>query len=58
VDVALGDVVRVDRQKVFNRAVVGNRVHLVVHTHHGEVGYFVADPVAGAGAIGAAAAAR
>jgi hypothetical protein len=48
----------VDRQKVFNRGVVGNRVHLVVHTHHGEVGYFVADPVAGAGAIGAAAAAR
>jgi hypothetical protein len=48
----------VDRQKVFNRRVVGNRVHLVVHTHHGEVGYFVADPVAGAGAIGAAAAAR
>jgi hypothetical protein len=43
VDVALADVLRVDQQKVFNRGVVGNRIHLVLHTHHGDVGYFVGD---------------
>jgi hypothetical protein len=44
VDVALSDVTKVELQKVFNRGVVGNRVHLVLHTHQGAVGYFVGDP--------------
>ena len=55
VDVALADVSRVDQQKVFNRGVVGNRIHLVLHTSHGDVGYFVADPAAGLPPIGGAA---
>lgn len=51
VDVPLADVTRVDQQKVFNGGVVGTRVHLVLHTHHGDVGYFVTDPDAWVAAI-------
>ncbi len=57
VDVSLADVARIDQQKVFNRGVVGNRIHLVLHTSHGNVGYFVADPDAWAAAVGNAVAA-
>lgn len=56
VDVALSDVTRVELQKVFNKGVVGGRIHLVVHTRTGDVGYFVGDPEAWSAAIAAAAA--
>jgi hypothetical protein len=51
VDIPLPDVTGVEVQKVFNKSVVGNRVHLVLHTHLGDVGYFVADPQVWADAI-------
>jgi hypothetical protein len=54
IDVALADVTGVRTQKVFNGGVVGNRVHLVVSTRHGEVGYFVKDNDAWLAAINAA----
>jgi hypothetical protein len=57
VDVSLADVSRIDQQKVFNRGVVGTRIHLVLHTSHGDVGYFVTDPDAWAAAVGTAVAA-
>ena len=51
IDVALADVTGVTTQKTFNRSVVGNRVHLVVHTRNGDVGYFVSDNPAWVAAI-------
>ena len=41
-------------QKVFNGGVVGNRMHLVVSTRTGDVGYFVNDNEAWTAAINAA----
>jgi hypothetical protein len=43
VEVALADVTSTGEAKVFNRKVVGGRVHLVVHTRRGDVGYLVQD---------------
>jgi hypothetical protein len=43
VDVPLAEVTGVRTTKAFNGSVVGNRVHLVVETRAGEVGYFVGD---------------
>jgi hypothetical protein len=43
IDVVLADVTGVKVSKTFNRSVVGGRVHLVVQTHKGDVGYFVSD---------------
>ena len=54
IDVALRDVTGVRTQKVFNGGVVGNRMHLVVSTRTGDVGYFVNDNEAWTAAINAA----
>ena len=51
IDVQLADVTGVTTSKVFNRAVVGNRIHLVVQTRTGDVGYFVTDTDAWAAAL-------
>jgi hypothetical protein len=55
VDVDLTDVTGVQTSKSFNRSVVGNRVHLVVSTANGDVGYFVSDTDGWAAAIRSAA---
>jgi hypothetical protein len=55
VDVDLAHITDVTTQKVFNRSVVGTRVHLVVHTPTGDVGYFVKDNDAWIAAIRATA---
>lgn len=54
VEVPLAEVTEVRAQKTFRRSVVGDKVHLVVRTHRGEVGYFVADLDAWIAAISAA----
>jgi hypothetical protein len=43
VEVPLAEVTATGEAKVFNRGVVGGRMHLVVHTHRGDVGYLVSD---------------
>jgi hypothetical protein len=43
VAVDLANVTGVRTDKVFNRSVVGGRVHVIVQTHTGDVGYFVND---------------
>lgn len=43
IDVPLSDVVGVSTAPTFNRSRVGGQTHLVVHTHHGDVAYFVSD---------------
>jgi hypothetical protein len=43
IDVRLSDVTGVTTRKVFNGGVVGGRMHLVVQTPTGDVGYFVGD---------------
>lgn len=44
VDVPLDSITDVSTAKTFNRSRVGGNVHLVVHTRHGDVAYFVRDP--------------
>lgn len=43
VDVALAAITSVSTAKTFNGSVRGGHTHLVVHTHTGDVGYYVTD---------------
>lgn len=55
VAVDLSAITGVRTDKVFNRSVVGGRVHLIVQTRTGDVGYFVNDTEAWKRATSAAA---
>ena len=52
VDIPVGDLVGTHESKGFEGSITGGKVHLVVETTAGEVGFFVDDNAAWAAAIG------